>query len=522
MSRRNKRQTFNRLYFTKRALCIGLVAVFVSHLFAVDFFETLANWFERYEAWEIDEIFLVTLLLGAAVGLDYYRSIWRHLKESNYRLERTILELDCANYSTTQSLEALQKAEAQLQQTNQELLRATRLKDEFLANMSHELRTPLNAILGMTEGLQEGIFGAVNSDQTDALQTIEQSSTHLLALINDILDVAKIESGQITLNRSPTAIAPLCRSSLVFVKQSALKKGIQLETKLPHSLPDVWLDERRIRQTLLNLLDNAVKFTPEGGRVTLKVSCQQHLDADVEDASHHHFLQIDVMDTGIGIAPEDIKTLFQPFRQLDSTLNRQYNGTGLGLVLVKRLVELHGGQVNVTSKVGVGSCFTIVLPCVVTPNSPLQTAPQAGSITISHSREQKVSPLILLAEDNEANIKTVSRYLSAKGYRMLLTSNGQEAITLAQAQQPDLILMDIQMPQMDGLEAIQWLRRDPNLRHVPIIALTALTLASDREFPAETLRDRCLAAGANEYLSKPFKLQKLPTTIQRLLTSTQP
>ena len=519
MSRR-PRPTSNRLYFTKRALCAGLVFLVIANIFDLDLFERLAIFLETYEAWEIDEVFLVILLIGIATGVDYCASVWRYLKESNYRLEHTILELDCANCDKTKSLAALQKTEARLKQTNQELLRATRLKDEFLANMSHELRTPLNAILGIAEGLQDGIFGKVNNDQIDALRTIEQSGTHLLALINDILDVAKIESGQITLNPSPTVIATLCQTVLTFFKQIALKRSIQLETQVPSSLPTVWLDERRIRQVLLNLLDNALKFTPEGGRVTLKVSLQERVKAQTKEAPLEYLLQIDVIDTGIGIAPENIKTLFQPFIQLDSALNRQYNGTGLGLVLVKRIVELHGGQVKVTSELGVGSCFTIELPCTVAPSSAITATSPTSKV--SHQRpDQPLAPLILLAEDNEANTKTVSKYLSAKGYRMLLTSNGREAIALAQAKRPDLILMDIQMPGMDGLEAIQWLRRDPNLCNVPIIALTALTMTEGSDFPAATLREQCLAAGANEYLSKPFKLQKLPSKIQQLLTSIQ-
>ncbi|MEM9908262.1 MAG: PAS domain S-box protein, partial [Cyanobacteria bacterium P01_D01_bin.44] len=230
------------------------------------------------------------------------------------------------------------QAEAKLRQTNQELARATRLKDEFLANMSHELRTPLNAVLGMTEALQEQIFGPITPEQSKALQTIEHSGSHLLELINDILDVAKIEAGQMVLHRTLTSVALLCQSSLAFIKQPAFKKRIQLEIKqLPHISdvwPDVWVDERRIRQVLINLLDNAVKFTPAGGKITLDVSCYKRpatLTAHKQSTSPQTYLRISVIDTGIGIAPEDIDRLFQPFVQIDSALNRQYTGTGLGL-----------------------------------------------------------------------------------------------------------------------------------------------------------------------------------------------
>jgi PAS domain S-box-containing protein len=389
-------------------------------------------------------------------------------------------------------------AAAQLQQTNEELARATRLKDEFLANMSHELRTPLNAILGMTEGLQEEVFGDINPKQLKSLQIIERSSSHLLELINEILDVAKIESGQIELDCIPTAIAKLCKSSLSFIKQQALTKRIQLETHLPIDLPDLLVDERRIRQVLINLLNNAVKFTPEGGRITLKVTVPAQST-----------IQIAVIDTGIGIAAEHLHKLFQPFIQIDSALNRQYSGTGLGLALVKRIVELHGGQVGLTSEVGVGSSFTVDLPC--TTAVPSDSAPESRleSSSTSSQPELSGSPLILLAEDNEANISTIASYLEVKGYRLLVAKNGQEAIDLTATHLPDLILMDIQMPGMDGLEAMRQIRLDPNLIDLPIVALTALAMTGDRE--------RCIAAGANDYLSKPIRLKQLASVIQQLL-----
>ncbi|MBP0005986.1 MAG: PAS domain S-box protein [Cyanobacteria bacterium SBC] len=400
------------------------------------------------------------------------------------------------------------RAEIKLHRTNEELARATRLKDEFLANMSHELRTPLNAILGMTEGLQEGIFGEVNKKQIKALQTIERSGSHLLELINDILDVSKIEAGQIELHHASTSVASLCHSSLIFIKQQALKKRIQLEIKLPPDLPDLWVDERRIRQVVINLLNNAVKFTPQGGRIALKVTFPLPREARAKTGE---FLRISAIDTGIGISSENIKKLFKPFVQIDSALNRQYTGTGLGLALVKRLVELHGGTVKVTSQVGVGSCFSIDLPCSTsTRSSPPQKIPSELNLDLKQS-EGEICPVILLVEDNKANIETVSSYLRKKGYCILLAKNGLESIELARSKHPNLILMDIQMPGIDGLEAIQQIRRYPNLVDVPIIALTALAMVGDRE--------RCLAAGANDYLSKPFKLKQLTGCIQKLLDS---
>lgn len=254
--------------------------------------------------------------------------------------------------------------EEKLQQTNEDLIRANRLKDEFLATMSHELRTPLNAILGMTEGLLEGFLGELNDRQLRALKTIDVNGSRLLELINDILDITKIKSGQVELDRAPTIVSSLCQSSLLFVKEQALKKEIQLELKMSPNLPILFVDERRIRQVLVNLLNNAVKFTSNGGCVTLEVNyAPTPANLNNSDSPAENVLRIAVIDTGIGIAPENINKLFQPFVQIDSALNRKYAGTGLGLALVKRIVELHGGKVEVTSQVGVGSCFAIEIPC---------------------------------------------------------------------------------------------------------------------------------------------------------------
>jgi two-component system sensor kinase FixL len=431
------------------------------------------------------------------------------------------------------------------------LIQAIRLKDEFLANMSHELRTPLNAILGMSESLQEQVLGTINKGQADAISTIEKSGEHLLSLINDILDLSKIESGKLELDIEKVAIEQLCKSSLTFVKQQAFKKRIQLNVKLPQDLGEILLDQRRIRQVLINLLTNAVKFTPTGGKVTLEVYYDpleidfvehkslsailqpsstdgKYVDCVLED---RRYLCFSVIDTGIGISRVDQERLFQPFMQIDSKLNREYEGTGLGLALVKQIVELHGGNVRLRSELNEGSCFTVRLPYICQSLNTEETSSthpsdilteQTKKIDLSENLPDRSSvnayesttinlplPLILIAEDNEANIITVSSYLEAKDYRVVIAKNGSEAIAITKSDRPDLILMDIQMPVMDGLEAIAQIRLDPSLANIPIIALTALTMEGDR--------DRCLAIGANEYISKPIKLKQLILVIQKLL-----
>lgn len=431
--------------------------------------------------------------------------------EDDKALRMTGTHRDISEAKKTES--ELRQANEKLAISNHELARATRLKDEFLATISHELRTPLNAILGISEGLQDHVFGVINEKQRRSLQTIERSGKHLLELINDILDLSKIEAGQMELHYAPITINSLCQSSLTFISQLAFQKRIQLEVKIQPHLPDLMLDELRIRQVLINLLNNAVKFTPEGGKVTLKVT-HERIITQTQATPLQDVIRFAVIDTGIGIAAENIKKLFQPFIQIDSALNRQYNGTGLGLALVKRIVEMHGGKVGVSSELGVGSCFTVDLPCTgvceFSPESVNQVLPELN-FTVNERVEH--SPLILLAEDSEANIFTISGYLETVGYRVILAKNGHEAIALTKAQIPNLILMDIQMPGIDGLEAIKQIRLDKNFANIPIIALTALAMPGDKE--------KCLAAGANDYLSKPIKLKQLAAVIKKFLAAKQ-
>ena len=407
----------------------------------------------------------------------------------------------------------LTESNSELALTNAELQRATLLKDEFLANMSHELRTPLNVILGMVEGLQDDVFGVINQPQAKALSNVQVSATYLLELINDILDLSKYEAGRLELSCAPTSIAQLCQSSLAFIRQQASEKGIQLSISMEEALPELMIDERRMRQVLINLLSNAVKFTHSGGTVSLEAS----LLRGAQGASRRSFLdgtlRLSIVDTGIGIAPEDQPKLFQPFVQIDSALSRQCVGTGLGLALVKRIVELHGGHVAMSSALGAGSTFDVDLPL---PH--LATTSATASINSPESSEgdglsppRGSAPLILLAEDNEANITTVSSYLVAKGYRVMIARNGVEAVDMATSAAPDMILMDIQMPVMDGLEAMRNIRATSILASLPIIALTALAMDDDCE--------RCLEAGADRYVSKPVVLRKLVLMIEELLSS---
>lgn len=383
---------------------------------------------------------------------------------------------------------------------NTKLARANRLKNEFLAGMSHELRTPLNAVLGMAEILDDEIYGPLNEEQRESVKQINESGTHLLALINDILDLAKVEAGKLELIMEVVNIKAVVSTSLQFVKQMAHKKRIKLFSMIQEGLTSFLSDERRLKQILVNLLSNAVKFTPDGGRVGIEV------EGDIEQEE----IRFTVWDTGIGIKAEHIEYLFEDFTQLDSKLSRKHEGTGLGLALVYQMVDLHGGSIAVDSEFGKGSQFVVSLPWQEEIQiNQLETTETTSTPEPMNQKMGELQPLVLLAEDNSANIKMLSAYLLHQNYRLLVAKNGLEAVSLTQENNPDLILMDIQMPEMNGFEAIEMIRTDEEFKETPIIAITALAMVGDRE--------RCLAAGANDYISKPVSLKKLTTTIANLL-----
>ncbi len=388
---------------------------------------------------------------------------------------------------------------AELRQANEQLALTARLKDQFLASMSHELRTPIGAILGHADLLIQGLPGPLNERQIKALQTIEGSGRHLLALVDDILDISKIVAGRVKLEPYPVWVEPLCASASQFVQQAAQRKGLLAECSVKPKTLRMLADERRLRQILVNLLSNAVKFTQEGGRLGLDAWADQ-------DGTEVHFC---VWDSGIGISGEDIPRLFQPFTQLDSRLSRQHSGAGLGLALVKKLVDLHGGKVEMRSELGKGTRVTVSLPGLL-PEGPLKAAPAVPERVrplVSGIPEGK-GRVILIAEDNETIIDTTAALLEARGYRTVVARNGEEAVRQAVHRHPDLILMDVQMPGVDGLEATRRIRRMKTLSGVRIIALTALVMPGDR--------DRCLEAGCDDYLSKPLDLGALAAVIRGL------
>ncbi len=377
-------------------------------------------------------------------------------------------ELQAMNAEFQSMNEELQAQQQEISQANQQLKEVSRAKSDFLANMSHELRTPLNSIIGFSEVLQDQMFGPLADKQQEYVGHILSSGQHLLALINDILDLAKVESGKIELELGCFQIKDLLETALTIVREKAMKHGITLGLDLaPEADCEIVADQRKLKQILYNLLSNAVKFTPDGGTVTVAAG---KLMADVEAGE---CLEISVQDTGIGIRDEDIHHLFQAFSQLESPYDKKHEGTGLGLALTRRLVMLHGGVIRVESRIGEGSRFIFTLPVHAAPGQP-QTAPVVEPVSVAAPANASV----LLIEDDSLARAAMESVLAARGYRVAAASGGQEGINAALAEPPDLIILDLCMPDLSGFEVAERLRAAKLTLNVPIMVLTAMALSS--------------------------------------------
>lgn len=426
------------------------------------------------------------------------------LSRTNRELAQSLQEQHKAHAQLRQVLlhldEKVRQRTTQLEEARAHAESANRAKSEFIASTSHELRTPLNVILGMSEVLLDGTLGAMNERQQESIAAVEESGRHLLALINDILDLSKIEAGKLQLSIQDTDVRDVCEASLRLVRKAAQDKKHTLELAYRTDADTCAADARRLKQVLLNLLSNAVKFTPDGGRITLEVT-------QVDDPPQ---LRFHVIDNGVGIAPEDQDRLFQPFHQIDGALSRRHGGTGLGLVLARRMCELHGGTLTFSSAPGHGSIFTVSLPLVA---AKLQ---QVLPPTLSRAKPYTApaGTRILIAEDNETNLLIYRQNPLFAACELIVARDGREAVDRALAEPPDLILMDVQMPNLDGLAATRLLRADPRTASIPIIVITALAMREDRT--------RCLEAGATSYLSKPVNLRDLSQQVADALQTPLP
>jgi signal transduction histidine kinase/DNA-binding response OmpR family regulator len=379
----------------------------------------------------------------------------------------------------------------EIQDKSRQLEQASQHKSQFLANMSHELRTPLNAIIGYSEILQEDAVDLGQDNLVADLKKIESAGRHLLGLINDILDLSKIEAGKMDIYLEDVEIVPLLEEVRSIIVPMAEKNANVLEYRLADNLGSMRTDRTKLKQSLLNLFSNGSKFT-ENGRLTLDV---QRFETDKPMVSFA------VSDTGIGMTEEQLGRLFQAFNQADASTTKKYGGTGLGLAITRNFCQLLGGNVTVTSKPGEGSTFTIVLP-----DSPVAPAPAKATDAPPLSVEVDAAPTVLVVDDDPTARELLSANLKGAGYRLLQAASGDEALSLARATRPDAITLDVMMPKPDGWDVLSALKADADLRDIPVVIITML---SDRGIG--------LSLGAVEVLTKPVERAQLTALIHNLV-----
>ncbi len=419
----------------------------------------------------------------------------KHVRERTAELEKAVKQLE-------QEIEERKRTEEKLVQARKRAEVATRAKSQFLANMSHEIRTPLNVILGMTE---MSLTCTDIVDQHRALEMVRESGTSLLAIINDILDFSKIEARKLVLEELHFDLWKLLEMIKQVYSYPASKKNLRLDLQISPDVPHVIQgDPNRLRQVLNNLLANAVKFTEQGAII---INVWSEGECSVTGMSH---VSIAVTDTGIGIAEEQRKIIFESFQQADGSTTRQYGGTGLGLTISKRLVALMGGSLTLKSREAHGSTFTCRIPFKLGEQDKVIESDSGTEVKDDLRPPQKAR--ILLAEDNALNRELATRYLRGRNSEVLVATNGQEALDMLKNEKVDLVLMDVQMPILDGISATEQIRASTDLAvpsDIPIIAMTAHALPGDKK--------RFLEVGMTGYISKPIELKKLSEVIAATL-----
>jgi PAS domain S-box-containing protein len=408
-------------------------------------------------------------------------------------------------FASARDVTELKRFEQTLQNNNVELKEASRMKSEFLANMSHELRTPLNAIIGFSEILRDGLIGEISEQQRSFISDIFGSGKHLLSLINDILDLSKVEAGKMSLDLEPVEVSALFANSLSIIREKAAARQIRLSMEVA-DLGWTKVDARKVKQIIYNLLSNAVKFTLEGGHVTLRAALVQRTEVGqlsgtwrgrssvLGESAFSEFLKVSVTDSGIGISPEGLEQLFKPFSQIDSGLARKFEGTGLGLAMVKLLAELHGGAVAVESAADEGTCFTVWLPLRAAEEIELAVTtlvpPRVSRVPVGRTA--------LVVEDDLKSADLIRVQLEAEGFTVLHAPSAEAALALAAQQPLALITLDIMLPNMDGWEFLSRLKQLPALGNIPVVIIS---IVADRT--------KGFALGAAAVMQKPISRQEL-------------
>jgi PAS domain S-box-containing protein len=431
------------------------------------------------------------------------------LLKANEKLEMEIAVRERAERELKESNRKLELALAVASQLGLQAEAASAAKTEFLTNMSHELRTPLTAVIGFSDLLGDQLFGKLNEKQSGYVTEIAAAGRHLLRLINDILDLAKVESGKMEIRMSPVDLSELLGHCLIMIRETAMKRGLNVNLKVSEQLygEKIQADDVRLKQIVMNLLSNAAKFTSSGGAILLQA-----------ERTGEEIL-VSVSDTGAGVKPDDQKRIFHAFEQLDSSFSRQEQGTGLGLALVRKLVELHGGRVWVESEgENKGSVFSFTIPFVSTAineTRPTLLSENPGGLHplvrwMPYSEKEK-PPIVMVVEDNTANLKLLTDLLQAGGYSVLQAFSAEEAIKRAEPEKPSLILMDISLPGMDGLTATKVIKGNPATAHIPVVALTAHAMKDDEA--------RAMEAGCDTYILKPIDTRIFYSTLSGLIKS---